>query len=62
MTNQMVRQRNMKTGKVDIVEGGLGGLATAALLAKAGFSVTLYEKRQTIGGRAVQKIFSSLRC
>jgi phytoene dehydrogenase-like protein len=35
--------------------GGLGGLATAALLAKAGFSVTLYEKRQTIGGRAVCK-------
>jgi phytoene dehydrogenase-like protein len=37
--------------------GGLGGLATAALFAKAGFSVTFYEKRQTIGGRAVCKKF-----
>jgi phytoene dehydrogenase-like protein len=46
---------NMKIGKVVIVGGGLGGLAIAALLAKAGFSVTLYEKRQTIGGRAVCK-------
>jgi phytoene dehydrogenase-like protein len=51
----MVAQSSKKTCKVIIVGGGLGGLATAALLAKAGFSVTLYEKRQTIGGRAVCK-------
>jgi phytoene dehydrogenase-like protein len=55
MTNQIARQMNMKIGKVVIVGGGLGGLAIAALLAKAGFSVTLYEKRQAIGGRAVCK-------
>ena len=53
---------DMKKGKVVILGGGLGGLATAALLAKAGFSVTLYEKRQTIGGRELfAKNFSSLR-
>jgi monoamine oxidase len=57
MTNQIVRRMKMKTGKIVILGGGLGGLATAALLAKAGFSVTLYEKRQTIGGRAVCKKF-----
>jgi phytoene dehydrogenase-like protein len=55
MINQMVAQSSKKTCKVIIVGGGLGGLATAALLAKAGFSVTLYEKTQTIGGRAVCK-------
>jgi heterodisulfide reductase subunit A-like polyferredoxin len=41
--------------------GGLGGLATAALLAKAGFSVTFYEKRQTMEGELFAKNFSSLR-
>jgi phytoene dehydrogenase-like protein len=35
--------------KVTIVGGGLGGLATGALLAKDGFAVTLYEKTQKIG-------------
>jgi phytoene dehydrogenase-like protein len=34
----------MKAGKAIIVGSGLGGLATAALLAKAGLSVTVYEK------------------
>jgi phytoene dehydrogenase-like protein len=51
----MVSYRSRKTRKVIIVGGGLGGLATAALLAKAGFSVTVYEKTQSIGGRAVCK-------
>jgi phytoene dehydrogenase-like protein len=41
--------------KVIIVGGGLGGLATAALLAQEGFSVTVYEKTLTLGGRAVCK-------
>jgi phytoene dehydrogenase-like protein len=41
--------------KVIIVGGGLGGLATAALLAQDGFSVTIYEKTQTLGGRALCK-------
>lgn len=40
---------------ITIVGGGLGGLATAALLAKDGFAVTLYEKTQTLGGRSTCK-------
>jgi phytoene dehydrogenase-like protein len=51
----MVSQMDMKRGKAIIVGAGLGGLATAALLAKDGFSVTVYEKTQSIGGRAVCK-------
>lgn len=38
--------------KVTIIGGGIGGLATAALLAKDGFSVTLIEKNKQLGGRA----------
>jgi phytoene dehydrogenase-like protein len=37
---------------VAIVGGGVAGLAAAALLARAGKSVTLYEKSATLGGRA----------
>ncbi len=55
MTNQMVSQMNKKRGKVIVVGAGLAGIGTAALLAKDGFSVTVYEKTQTIGGRAVCK-------
>ena len=51
----MMSQMDMKGGKAIIVGAGLGGLATASLLAKNGFSVTVYEKTQTIGGRAVCK-------
>lgn len=38
--------------KVVIVGGGIGGLATACLLAKDGFLVTLIEKNKILGGRA----------
>jgi phytoene desaturase len=38
---------------VAIIGAGLGGLATAALLAKDGYSVTLYEKNSMPGGRAI---------
>lgn len=55
MTNQIVQEVNMEPGKAIIVGGGLGGLATATLLAKAGLSVTVYEKTQAIGGRTVCK-------
>lgn len=37
---------------VAIIGGGIGGLATAALLAKAGYNVTVYEKNEQLGGRA----------
>jgi phytoene dehydrogenase-like protein len=55
MTNQMLNEISRKGDKVVIVGGGIGGLATAALLAKDGYSVTLYEKTQTLGGRATCK-------
>lgn len=35
-----------------VVGGGIGGLATASLLAKDGFKVTLIEKNKILGGRA----------
>jgi len=35
-----------------IIGGGIGGLATAAMLAKAGYKVTLVEKNPKLGGRA----------
>ena len=38
--------------KVIIVGGGIGGLSTACLLAKSGYSVTVIEKNQQLGGRA----------
>lgn len=38
--------------KIIVVGGGIGGLASACLLAKDGFSVTLIEKNKIVGGRA----------
>ena len=38
--------------KVIIIGGGIGGLATACILAKKGYEVRLYEKNQNLGGRA----------
>lgn len=37
---------------VIVVGGGIGGLATASLLAKDGYKVTLLEKNKALGGRA----------
>lgn len=37
-----------------VIGGGIGGLATAALLAHKGYAVTLYEKNPQLGGRAMQ--------
>jgi 1-hydroxy-2-isopentenylcarotenoid 3,4-desaturase len=42
----------MKTKHVLIIGGGIGGLATAALLGKQGYKVTVLEKNEAIGGRA----------
>ncbi|PTL84850.1 NAD(P)/FAD-dependent oxidoreductase [Vitiosangium sp. GDMCC 1.1324] len=41
-----------KTTDVAVVGGGLGGLAVAALLARGGRRVTLFEKSKQLGGRA----------
>lgn len=38
--------------KVIIIGAGIGGIATANLLAKAGYSVSVYEKNEYAGGRA----------
>lgn len=38
-----------------IIGAGIGGLATANLLAKAGYSVSVYEKNGQLGGRAGKK-------
>lgn len=46
----------MSQQKVIVVGAGIGGLATAALLAKAGYSVTVVEKESAAGGRAGQLI------
>ena len=40
------------TERVVIIGAGLGGLATAALLAKAGFDVTVIEKNDWVGGKS----------
>jgi phytoene desaturase len=40
------------TKTVVIIGGGIAGLAAAALLARAGYSVTLLEAHATLGGRA----------
>ena len=39
--------------KIAIIGSGFGGLASAALLAKIGFKVTVYEKNSLPGGRAM---------
>jgi phytoene desaturase len=38
--------------RIAIIGGGLGGLATACLLAASGNKVTLFEKNEQLGGRA----------
>ena len=38
--------------RVVVIGGGIAGLATAALLAADGHSVTLFEARDSLGGRA----------
>jgi phytoene dehydrogenase-like protein len=42
----------MSATKVAVVGGGLGGLTAAALLARGGCEVTLYERSKHLGGRA----------
>jgi phytoene dehydrogenase-like protein len=48
-----MNQRRNK--KIIVVGGGVGGLATAALLASEGFTVSVYEKTGSVGGRGISK-------
>ena len=43
--------------KVGIVGGGHNGLVCACYLAKAGFNVTILERRELVGGAAVTEKF-----
>ena len=47
--------------RVAVVGGGIGGLATAALLARGGAEVTLLERHATLGGRVGTATFDGFR-
>ena len=47
-----VHKGTSRMKKVIIIGGGIGGLATANILAKAGYDVTVLEKNDSLGGRA----------
>ncbi|MDN4610720.1 phytoene desaturase family protein [Arthrobacter burdickii] len=52
MTPQQSGRIRVAAKDVVVIGGGIGGLATSALLAREGHSVTLLEKRGQVGGRA----------
>src|SRR5262245_39471098 len=41
--------------RIIVVGGGVGGLASAALLASEGFAVSVYEKTSDVGGRGLAR-------
>jgi phytoene dehydrogenase-like protein len=51
MRNNAKNSRDL--GGVAVIGGGLGGLTAAVYLARAGRSVTIFDTRQRLGGRAV---------
>lgn len=55
LTDQSSIMGSKMRKKVVIIGAGIGGLAVANLLAKAGYDVHLYEKEATPGGRAGSK-------
>ena len=48
----MTSKASAGDGRVIVIGGGVGGLATAALLARGGAHVTLLERHSRVGGRA----------
>jgi phytoene dehydrogenase-like protein len=53
---QMRYHRRPVGNNVVIVGGGIAGLAASVYLARAGKSVTIFERRRTLGGRAVTQL------
>jgi phytoene dehydrogenase-like protein len=49
----------MKNKKICIIGAGIGGLTAGALLLKDGYSVEIFEKESTVGGRALSLEMSS---
>ena len=43
---------NRTGGRLVVIGGGIGGMASAALLARAGLQVTVVERNDQVGGRA----------
>lgn len=52
MTSEQMGRARAGAREVVVIGAGIGGLATAALLAREGHRVTLLEKRDEVGGRA----------
>jgi phytoene dehydrogenase-like protein len=48
--------RPLVSSNVVIVGGGIAGLAASVYLARAGKTVTIFERRRTLGGRAVTQL------
>jgi predicted NAD/FAD-binding protein len=51
----MLIEHESRDTKIVVVGGGVGGLATAAILAAEGFTVSIYEKTSNVGGRGLCK-------
>jgi phytoene desaturase len=51
-TKAHISKRKVPARRAVVIGGGISGLASAALLARDGFSVTVLEQRQQLGGRA----------
>ena len=47
--------RLKRSGRIGVIGGGLGGLATACTLAARGYSVVLFERNSWLGGKAASR-------